>query len=282
MELLQLLYFCDAAETQNFSETARKHNVPTTGISQSIRRLEKELGVLLFDRTSNGIKLNKRGKDFYVYIKSSLDMINDAKRKACEEEVQGTINLLVETNRVIVNEAIKTFNEKHKKVSFQIDYYRKTNLENYDLIITDNFAYNKLYERQSFIKEKIVLMLNKNHSHAGKEKISLADFANDDFISYTDGTGQRSLTTMLCGREKFAPNIIVKLDDPHGVAKLVEMGVGVAIVPEFAYKDIVSDSVVFKEFTHETRNTYICYHNKKYMAKPTKYFMETLFEIVKK
>ena len=70
MELLQLLYFCDAAETQNFSGTARKYNVPTTGISQSIKRLEKELGVLLFDRTSNGISLNKRGKDFYVYIQS--------------------------------------------------------------------------------------------------------------------------------------------------------------------------------------------------------------------
>ncbi|MBR2431832.1 MAG: LysR family transcriptional regulator, partial [Clostridia bacterium] len=42
MELLQLKYFCDAAETQNFSKTAKKYLVPTSNISQSIKRLEKE------------------------------------------------------------------------------------------------------------------------------------------------------------------------------------------------------------------------------------------------
>ena len=48
MELLQLTYFCDAARSENFSQTARKFFVPPSNISQSIGRLEKELGCALF------------------------------------------------------------------------------------------------------------------------------------------------------------------------------------------------------------------------------------------
>ena len=43
MELLQLTYFCDAAETENFSRTAQRFTVPPSNISQSIKRLETEL-----------------------------------------------------------------------------------------------------------------------------------------------------------------------------------------------------------------------------------------------
>ena len=43
MELLQLKYFRDAAETENFSATAKNFGVPASDISQSIKRLEKEL-----------------------------------------------------------------------------------------------------------------------------------------------------------------------------------------------------------------------------------------------
>ena len=48
MELLQLKYFCDAAQSENFSKTAKKFGVPTSNISQSVKRLEKELSTPLF------------------------------------------------------------------------------------------------------------------------------------------------------------------------------------------------------------------------------------------
>ena len=57
MELLQLKYFCNAAETENLSKTAKKYLVPTSNISQSIKRLEKELGCELFEHSTNKITL---------------------------------------------------------------------------------------------------------------------------------------------------------------------------------------------------------------------------------
>ena len=49
MELLQLKYFKDAALTENFSHTAKNFYVPQSAVSQSIKRLETELGVELFN-----------------------------------------------------------------------------------------------------------------------------------------------------------------------------------------------------------------------------------------
>ena len=97
MELLQLTYFCDAAETENFSQTAKTYRVPTSNISQSIHRLETELGVLLFDRLANRVSLNDNGRFFYTNIKSALTMIGDAKNKLCDiDEISGEIKILVE------------------------------------------------------------------------------------------------------------------------------------------------------------------------------------------
>ena len=79
MELLQLKYFCDAAQTQNFSKTAEKYRVPPSNISQIIRRLENELGVKLFAREANRLVLNEQGKLFYRKIKSALSLIEEAK-----------------------------------------------------------------------------------------------------------------------------------------------------------------------------------------------------------
>ena len=65
MELLQLTYFCDAAESQNFTKTAQKFGVPASNISQTVHRLESELGVSLFDRRANKATLNEAGKVLY-------------------------------------------------------------------------------------------------------------------------------------------------------------------------------------------------------------------------
>lgn len=64
MEILQLRYFFLSAKNENFSTTAKIFNVPTTAVSSSVRRLEKELGCKLFDRTHNRISLNAKGRRF--------------------------------------------------------------------------------------------------------------------------------------------------------------------------------------------------------------------------
>lgn len=281
MELLQLLYFCSAAETENFSETARKYGVPPTGISQSIRRLEKELGVELFDRNARVLKLNRRGKDFYLHAKSSLAMLEDGKRKACEEEVSGRINLLVKTHRFLVDKTVRAFKEKYEDVAFCVYYEQKADFDKYDLIITDSFpAYKESYERRNLVNDEIVLALNKDHQLCNKDEIAVADLKNEKIISYTEDNGLYDITRLVCGREKFFPNFVMLIDDPVSIMSYVEMGMGIAMVPKIAFKSLFSDKICLKPIQKTKRNTFVCYNKSKYMSKATKYFLDMLFEMV--
>lgn len=282
MEFLQLIYFCSAAETENFAKTAKIFGVPSTGVSQSVRRLEKELGVSLFDRVSNGIKLNERGRLFYSNAKASLDMLDDAKKKVCEEEVVvGHINLLVVTNRLFVVRVMTEFCKIHQNITFNIDYENKGHTDDYDLIITDNLRYDESQARYSLISDEIVLALPKKHPLAEKEVIETKDLKDEKLICYSYDTGLYSLTRRICKQADFNPNVAARIDDPYCLAKCVESGMGIALIPEFAYKGLFSDNVCIRHFTNVRRGTIIVHKKTKYMSKPTKLFLDMLFEKIK-
>ena len=163
MELLQLTYFCRAAETESFAETAREFGVPAAGISQSIKRLETELGAILFDRSPNGIKLNARGEAFYLSAKSALSMLEDARRKVRDEEISGECCLLVMTCRELVGKAIRSFCQKYTNVSFHISYDLAEDVDQYDLIIYATFiSMHQPMGSQTFYDEKCTMMRKTN------------------------------------------------------------------------------------------------------------------------
>ena len=282
MEILQLQYFCFAAESGSFSATADKFKVPSSSVSQSIKRLEKELGISLFDRRANRIELNESGRIFYDKVKSGLDMISDAKTKVLSEDVEGKIKLLVISNRGIVNRAILNFCRKYAKVSFKVDSTKKDVYDKYDVIITDDFGFNESYVRKSFVNEKIKLALNKNHPLANKENISPLDIQNENIITDAEGTGKSILAKRVCAQSGFAPKILIHTDDVHSLAEYVEKGLGVALVPEIEFKDIFSENVIIKDITDIVRGTVLCYNRKRYMTKAVRLFIDELYEEVKK
>lgn len=79
MELLQLKYFKDAAELENFSKAAKKNMVPQPSISYAIKKLEDELGVPLFDTNGRKIFLNENGEYFYQKVSSILNTVDECK-----------------------------------------------------------------------------------------------------------------------------------------------------------------------------------------------------------
>ena len=75
MELLQLRYFITVSRTLNISKAAQYHMIPQPAMSQTISRLEKELGKPLFDRYRNKLTLTKDGEAFLKSITASIAMV---------------------------------------------------------------------------------------------------------------------------------------------------------------------------------------------------------------
>lgn len=67
MEIRQLKYFLQVAETLNFSKASRKLYVTQSTLSQQISHLEQEIGMPLFERNSHEVYLTEAGKELLPY-----------------------------------------------------------------------------------------------------------------------------------------------------------------------------------------------------------------------
>jgi len=73
--------FCCVAESGSFSKAAEKLYISQPAITQTIKKLEEQLGGKLFYRNNNGVSLTEEGKYLYEYIKDSMTTIENASLK---------------------------------------------------------------------------------------------------------------------------------------------------------------------------------------------------------
>lgn len=167
MEFLQLKYFYEAARTQNFSKVAAKYAVPTSAVSQGIRRLENELGVPLFDRNANRIMLNEEGQVFVRAVEQMNKVLDNAKKQLADttEVIKGEVRLQILCGRRVVYEAIKHFNETYPEVVFVLNYGQASD-EAYDLILSDGELLKEGYSGVPLVTEDITLACSREHPMA--------------------------------------------------------------------------------------------------------------------
>ncbi len=263
MELLQLTYFCDAAQSEKFSATARKFMVPTSNISQSVKRLEKELSVELFEHYANRVRLSDAGRRFYEKASAALALLEEAKGDVRREGecISGEIRMLVLCNRRFVTETIEAFNRVYPKVSFLLRH-APTEGDEYDIVISDRCpsdceSYGVLAE------EEILLSLPKTHALAKRERLTPRDLEKERFISMPRGRSLYRMTEKICADGGFVPNVTIETDDPHYVRKYVELGLGVAFVPAFSWKGLFSPQITLKSVGSYSRKTYVCLLRRK-------------------
>lgn len=72
MNIQQIRYVLEVAGASSIREAAAKLFISQPALSSSIRELEEELGILLFDRTNKGISITDEGREFLVYAKKAL------------------------------------------------------------------------------------------------------------------------------------------------------------------------------------------------------------------
>ena len=88
MELIQLKYFKTVAQTGKISDAAQALFISAPALSTSISRLEKDLGMPLFDRTGNKITLNQQGQIFLRYVNQIFSNIECAKTELRQSIMQ--------------------------------------------------------------------------------------------------------------------------------------------------------------------------------------------------
>ncbi len=277
MELLQLKYFCDAAKTENFTVTARRFLVPTSAVSQSIKRLEVELGVKLFAREANRIALNERGRAFLSDAQRALALLDRAKKRASDVGEQGEIRISIFINRRPVMETVERFRKLHPDVNIVTKYAADPTKEAVDLIVTDK-ELGGAFEGSALIKEDILLAMHKDHPLASLVQISCDDLKGMPFICTNQGSSLYRITNEICADIGFKPHVAICSDDPYYIRKCVEMGLGVALIPAVSWKGQFSDNVILKKIHDYCRHTFLYHKKGEYLSRHTLEFCTMLIE----
>lgn len=260
MELLQLTYFCDAAATQNFSQTAKRFNVPPSNISQSVKRLEEELGTQLFDRKANRVTLNSRGEVFCREVSSALSLIRHAKAAVQDTAEAGVLRLGVHINRRVVMQTVSAFQSRYPSVNIVAEHTDHTQSGDFDLVVSDGaFTHGDFIRGKSF-REKIMLAAKKGILPPG-EALRAADIMDKPFITMSANYSMYNLTREICRDLGFQPRIALQGEDPEYIRRCVELGLGVAFVPTLSWRGQFSNQVEFRALGDYSRD--ICIYSRR-------------------
>jgi len=281
MEILQLKYFCSAAETENFSATAKLFKVPPSDISQSVKRLENELGTPLFDRGANKIKLNEKGQAFYNKTSEALKLIRAAADAVSKEHQPDRISICIKVNRRIATAAIEKFRIENPDIDIIVKHSNSSGNE-FDFIISDKESPEHGFKADDILFEHTLLAVRKDHPLAKNSDIDWQLLKDEPLISMPTESSMYSLAMRAFAEKGLTPHIAIQSDDPFYIRRAVELGLAAAIVPSLSWRGQFSDDIVFKLIPNIKRVTCLYQNNKTSVSKNIERFAAMITEEFRK
>lgn len=244
MELRHLRYFVAVAEELHFSRAAQRLHLAQPALSQQIKQLEKELGVLLLSRTKRRVALTEPGRAFLREARRTLESADQAVR-AARRASRGEVGMLrvgyVDLATWLAFPAIlRRFRQTFPSVDVTlVELHREPQRE--ALVRGDlDVGFFTLSERDEGLagvpiaNEPLVLALPLEHPRIADDRIALSDLVEENWVLFP-----RELRTVFvelilshCREAGFVPRIVQEASQLHALAGLVSAGVGITMLPQ--------------------------------------------------
>lgn len=241
MELRNIRFFVGVADELHFGRAAERMYIAQPALSQHIRRLERELGVLLFDRSKRQVRLTPAGSAFYDEARRLLDSADRAKgvaRRAANGEA-GTLSvgMVPALCGPVVTHLMERFRSCWPRITLEVQPFEPIPLEQaltagrISLGLSDSPT--AATGSRLVTSEPLVCVLPRGHNLTLARHVSLAALANEPFVMPRRRLNPRLHDAIVacCNAAGFTPLIVHESDSGSGVAISVASGVGVSLVP---------------------------------------------------
>ena len=247
IELHHLRHFVAVAEELHFGRAALRLRMAQPPLSQSIKRLEVDLGFPLLERTRRRVELTSAGSVFLREAQRTLAQADEAvrlaRRAASDAIAELSVTFVSAALYHLLPEALRRFGEAHPKVAIRLDE-RPTDAQLADIIegkvdlgfVHPPVADGGKLDVQTVYRDRLVLAIPEADAHNWPDSVSLADLAAKRFIlfPYIQGPALHTRITEACRRAGFLPNIAQEARQMHTILSLVAARMGVAPVPSGA------------------------------------------------
>ncbi|MEU9594891.1 LysR family transcriptional regulator [Streptomyces sp. NPDC048219] len=243
MELRQLEYFVAVAEERNFTRAAERVHISQSGVSAQIRRLERELGAELFDRSARTVTLTVAGKAALEHARAALAAAGSVGQAVGEvtDLIRGrlAVGMVIGCVLTPLFDALAAFHEAHPGVELSLledgsdrlaDGVRTGALD-LALVGAAAAAPGDLAAR-TIISERLVAAVPAGHPLARRRRVVLRDLAEHPVICMPPGTGLRAVFDQACAAQGLRPAIALQASAGDAIAGLAARGLGVAVLSD--------------------------------------------------
>ena len=286
MELLQLRYFLAVAESEHMTNTAKQLHIAQPALTQSIHRLEQELGVSLFERAGRGIHLSPAGAYVRDRVKPAMETLENVVRdvQLFQQGEQGVVRVGVHAASGVAIDGIAAYSELNPHVSFEITQDERE--RHRDVIVSTitprgSSTVENAVEKTPF-SERIGIAVPAGSTLG--DTASLADFASERFIALAGSRRFREVCDTFCARRAFTPHIAFESDNPLVVKKMIGLGLGVGFWPDHSWGDLdpASCRLVHLRETEFTRDVIVAKTSRCTPDSEAQRFYEFLLDYVAK
>ena len=242
MELRQLEHFVAVAQECHFTRAAQRLHIAQSGLSASIRSLEKELGATLFLRSTRQVQLTAAGHALLVEALRALAASDAAKDAvaAVQGLLRGSLSIgsLQCLHAVDLPTVLAGFLSEHPGLEIRLRQGGS-----YELIehvragrLDVAFVARPAREPENVVltpldREDLVLACSPSHPAARLAVVELRDLADEQFVDFPPSWGTRDLADRVLTAAGVERRVSLEVTDVHSLLDLVAVDLGVALVP---------------------------------------------------
>lgn len=245
MELRQLEYFIAVADEMNFSRAAQRVHVVQSALSTSVSKLERELGVELFNRSKQQIKLTPAGELFREHARRIVHSARLAKDSINDYlgELSGTVEVgsLVSFGALDVPRVLGEFHRTYPHVQIILRLSPSGSMPHLAAIAdgTLDLAFVSAPDRfpagidmRLLAEEPMVFVCRPDHHLAQRDRVGIIELAHENLIGFPAEFGLRRIVENAFTAAGITARTRYEAAVNYGVASsLVQHGLGTMFMP---------------------------------------------------
>jgi len=239
-EVVQRGSFSGAAESLHLSQSA---------VSQQVAALEREVGVPLLERTSEGPKLTAAGEALMEHGDAVLCRLEEAERELAQiaglEGGRLRLSSFPTASATLMTRALALFRQRFPKIELQFsedepeDSFPALKRGDFDLAVVFDYPafpldFARDVEAELIFEEAMQVALPPGHPLAATKSVKIADLAEEDWLCGALPSSCREYVIDVCRDAGFEPRISFRSEDYEVIKGFVAAGLGVTILPELA------------------------------------------------
>ncbi len=238
MEFHQLEYVLAVAKCKSFSRAADEIKISQSSLSQQISKLEEELGVTLFSRTTRSVQLTLVGMEFAEYARQILSALTDAQKCVADylavEKTKLSLGLLPVFKQYHCSGLLASFQQAYPGIELTLIEERRSELlrslasGKIDAAIVQYTDPEPEFQFRNLFTEQMVVVTGDRHVLASKKSVSLAELQTFQFIIPPIDFGHFPNFSSVCQTAGFQPQVLLRTSSINTILGLVREEIGIS------------------------------------------------------